>query len=155
MKDTEFNLADSLPNRQANSNNENRFALHVCTSCRPSGFPREPKENRPGFCLYNQLDKLLEEQNLKDKIDILPADCLSLCSRPCGIALSSPGSWSYLFGDQDADRTAEDIVECVKTYIQTNDGDMPRGQRPLTLRSSILGRIPPNIQNIKIVGDNL
>ena len=79
MKDTEFNLADSLPNRQANSNNENRFALHVCTSCRPSGFPREPKENRPGFCLYNQLDKLLEEQNLKDKIDILPADCLSLC----------------------------------------------------------------------------
>ena len=68
MKNTEFNRADYPPNRQANSNNENRFALHVCTSCRPSGFPREPKENRPGFCLYNQLDKLLEEQNLKDKI---------------------------------------------------------------------------------------
>ena len=155
MKISESNASDSHQRDESLPKSEKHYCLHVCTSCRPSGFPREPKENRPGFCLYNHLYKLLEEQNLKDKIDILPADCLSLCSRPCGIALSSPGSWSYLFGDQDADRTAEDIVECVKTYIQSNDGDMPRGQRPPTLRSSILGRIPPNIQNIKIVGDNL
>ena len=146
MSDDQSNFND-----QTESKGDDQCFLHVCTSCRPSGFPREPENNRPGFKLYQQLNKRLKERNLERRINILSADCLSLCSRPCGIALSSPGSWSYLFGDQDAERSADDILDCAKTYIDADGGRMARAQRPVSLRSTILGRIPPHPQRINII----
>ena len=117
--------------------------LHVCTSCRPSGFPRDPATNRPGFKLFQELSSLLDKNSLRDQIELVPTECLSLCPRPCGIALSRNNSWTYLFGDQDAEKTASDILDCAITYIQNPDGLLPRKDRPETLQPSILGRIPP------------
>lgn len=116
--------------------------LHVCTSCRPPGTPREPQEDRPGFKLYRELHEMLAEGPLGHHVEVRPAQCLSLCPRPCGIALSSTGAWSYLFGDQQPGATADDILECVSAYIETRDGHMPRERRPKSLRASILGRVP-------------
>ncbi len=117
--------------------------LHVCTSCRPTGTPREPRENRPGFKLYEALRARLNQSPMRDRIDVKPAECLSLCPRPCGIAISSPGAWSYLFGEQNPEDSAEEILECLSLYLGTKDGLMPREQRPKSLRSSVLGRVPP------------
>ena len=117
--------------------------LHVCTSCRPAGTPREPQESRPGFQLYQELQAMLSESPLGQQVQVKPAPCLSLCSRPCGIAFSSPGAWNYLFGDQQPGETARDILTCVSTYISTRDGLLMREQRPEPLRASILGRVPP------------
>ena len=117
--------------------------LHVCTSCRTPGTPREPKENRPGFILYQQIRKAFEGSVLRNQVEVKPAKCLSICPRPCGIALSSPGSWTYLFGDQEPTITVHEIVECVALYLKATNGFMARGQRPKSLRRSILGRVPP------------
>ena len=117
--------------------------LHVCTSCRLPGFPREPREERPGFRLYKTLEQLLKTDQLRHQVSLQPAECLSLCKRSCGIALSSPGAWTYLFGDQDADITAQDILDCVSTYLDASNGQMTRDMRPEALRGSILGRVPP------------
>lgn len=120
-----------------------RGTLHVCTSCRPQGSPREPRESRPGFRLYQKLQVAFEESPLRHRVDVRPAECLSVCPRPCGIALSSPGAWTYLFGDQHPAESAGDIVECVSLYLGTVDGLMPREERPRSLRASVLGRVPP------------
>ncbi|MEO1272021.1 MAG: DUF1636 domain-containing protein [Myxococcota bacterium] len=117
--------------------------LHVCTSCRAPGSPREPREERPGFKLYHALCARVRESPLGHRVEVRPAECLSLCPRPCAIALSSPGAWSYLFGDQHPGQTADAIVECVSLYVRTTDGFMPRDRRPKPLRASILGRVPP------------
>ena len=117
--------------------------LHVCTSCRPPGTPREPRENRPGFIFYQELREAIDGSPLQNRVDVRPAQCLSLCPRPCGIALSSPGAWSYLFGDQQPGESADDVLECISLYIGTGNGFMPRKQRPKRLRASILGRVPP------------
>lgn len=117
--------------------------LHVCTSCRAPGWPREPRENRPGFRLYQELRATFHGSPLGRHVEVRSANCLSLCPRPCGIALSSPGAWTYLFGDQCPGNSARDIVECVSVYIGTSDGFMPRERRPKALRASILGRVPP------------
>lgn len=118
--------------------------LHVCTSCRSSGTPREPRESRPGFILYQELREAFDESPLRHRVDVRPAECLSVCPRPCGIALSSPGAWAYLFGDQHPGESACDIVECITRYVETLDGFMPREERPKHLRASILGRVPPS-----------
>ena len=117
--------------------------LHVRTSCRLSGTPREPRENRAGFKLYQKLRAMIHKSPLGGRVEVRPTECLSLCPRPCGIALSSSDGWSYLFGDQHSDESVRDIVECVSLYIGTADGLMPREQRPKSLRASILGRVPP------------
>ena len=117
--------------------------LHVCTSCRVPGSPREPRESRTGFQLYRELRAKLEESPLGQHVDVRPAECLSLCPRPCGIALASSGAWSYLFGDQQPGESADDILECVSLYVGIEDGFMLREQRPKRLRASVRGRVPP------------
>ena len=77
------------------------------------------------------------------RVEVTAAECLSICPRPCGLAISTPGHWSYLFGDQNPEQSVEDILECLSLYLQSKDGFMARNERPKSLRSSILGRIPP------------
>ena len=117
--------------------------LHVCTSCRMPGSAREPRENRPGFKLYQKLRAAFSDSPVGHHVQVRAADCLSVCPRPCGIALGSPGAWSYIFGEQHPSESVSEIVQCASLYIATSDGFMPREQRPKSLRSSILGRVPP------------
>ena len=118
-------------------------SLHVCISCRTAGTPREPRENRPGFILYQRLRDAFKLSALQHRVEVKAAECLSICPRPCGIAISSPGAWTYLFGDQKPNETVEEIMECVSLYLDSVNGFMSRGERPKSLRSSILGRVPP------------
>ncbi len=117
--------------------------LHVCISCRATGCPREPRDQRTGAHFYRELRAMFGDHPLRDQVEVRPVECLSLCPRPCGIALSSPGKWSYLFGDQKLIVSATDVAACVAVFLQAPDGFMPREQRPATLRASILGRVPP------------
>ena len=140
----------SIPNEQLLTDPEishhdanPRCVLHVCTSCRASGAPREPREGRAGFILYQQLREAFDASSIQDRVDVIPTPCLSICPRPCGIALSMPGAWTYLFGDQQPSETIHDVVDCVSLYLKSPEGVMPRGQRPESLRRSILGRVPP------------
>lgn len=100
-------------------------------------------EERPGFKLFKALERRLKTNQLRHQVSLQPAECLSLCKRSCGIALSSPGAWTYLFGDQDPDLTAQDILDCVSIYLDASNGQMTRDMRPEALRASILGRVPP------------
>lgn len=121
--------------------------VYVCTSCRAPGSPREPRESRAGFQLYRQLRTKFNASSLGQRVEVKPAECLSLCPRPCGIAVVSPGAWCYLFWDQHPTKSADNILECVSFYIGTEDGFMPRGRRPKRLRASVLGHVPPYEQN--------
>ena len=116
--------------------------VHVCISCRERGAPRSPVEQRLGFQLYKRLRAAVANSDLAGEVTVQQAQCLSLCPRPCGIALSSKGRWSYLFGDQHPAETVDAIVECLEAYVASVDGFLTRNERPAALRSSILGRIP-------------
>ena len=128
-------MSESIPERP--------YILHVCTSCRVPGTPRQPFYQREGHKLFQALQDKLRDTELGEVVEVRSAECLSVCPRPCGIAISSSGLWSYLFGDQQPSASVEEIMECLATYIGKTDGFMPRDQRPKGLRGSILGRIPP------------
>jgi predicted metal-binding protein len=72
---------------------------------------------------------------------MVPVECLSLCPRPCGVAISSPGAWTYLFGDQAPE--SNEILACVETYLAEEQGHLPRYRRPTSMQASIMGRVPP------------
>ena len=87
---------------------------------------------------------------MADHCEVKPVQCLSLCPRPCGIAVSAYNSWTYLFGDQDPDADVTDILNCLQLYLQSGDGMMPRRERPASLQASVLGRLPPPSHNYEI-----
>lgn len=122
-------------------------SVFVCTSCRPAGSPREPEDARPGFLLYKQLRQAIAASPLRDSVEVRPAECLSVCRRPCGLAVARPGSWTYLFGDQDFQSDVDSIVECLAIYLEKSDGFLVRAERPKSLRASILGRVPPQLES--------
>jgi predicted metal-binding protein len=132
---------DSMCSKIQSTNREvlSSCTLHVCTSCRTLGT----SGGRSGFVLYKKLRDVVIECGLEYRVEVTAAKCLSICSRPCGLAISSFGSWTYLFGDQQADKESEEIIDCILLYLKSPDGYMARENRPKSLRSSILGRVPP------------
>ena len=111
----------------------NECVLHVCTSCRPSGRSRNPATQRPGYRLYEKLIASVNHGPLAGRVEVKPVQCLSLCPRPCGIAVSAHNSWTYLFGDQDPDLDVTDILNCLELYLKSDDGMMQRRERPASL----------------------
>ena len=119
--------------------------LHVCTSCRLSTGHRSSANRRPGSRLFRELREAIAQSPLRDRVKVQPAECLSVCPRPCGIALTAADSWTWLFGDQVPTETTSDILKCLERYLDSPDGFLARLMRPKTLQKSILGRIPPSL----------
>ena len=99
-----------------------KCTLYVCTSCRPAGFSREPIENRPGFRLHDEISQALDTSEMRQPANLEAVQYLSLCNRPCGIAMASGGAWTYLFGGQSPDLSVNFILECLSIYLRSSRG---------------------------------
>ena len=76
---------------------------------------------------------------------------MSQCKRPCVIALSGLSKYTLLFGDLVASVHANDILHLAAQYANSSDGLIQRSDRPKPLRKGILGRVPPNKADNKLV----
>lgn len=109
--------------------------LYVCTTCKREGD--DPEAPRAGARLYAELAERAEGLRVE------PVECLSVCKRPCTVAVASPGRWTYVYGDLDAAEAAEIILGGVRSYAETPDGIVPWRERPKAFRSGVIARIPP------------
>lgn len=113
--------------------------LSVCTTCRTQD---DASEARPGA----QLLAALRDEARADPVPGLKiegVECLSVCKRPCTIAVSSQGRWSYLYGDLDPAISPGVILEGIRLYAATPDGIVPWRSRPIEFRKGVVARIPP------------
>lgn len=112
--------------------------VSVCVSCRnPSG----PESERPGEAFLTAMRAAAHEAG--SPITIRPVQCLSVCKRPCTVALSSPGRYTYMFGDLDPSTGVAALLEGAAIYAGQEHGYMLWRERPEALRKGILARIPP------------
>ena len=112
--------------------------LHVCTVCRAAGDP----EARPGAQLLAALRAALTEAPVPG-LRVEAVECLSVCKRPCTVAVASPGRWTYVYGDLDAQGSAAAILDGLGLYAGTPDGIVPWRARPEAFRKGVVARIPP------------
>jgi predicted metal-binding protein len=110
----------------------------VCVTCR-SG---EAEGERPGRLLYDALRERLASTDSRT-IKLTPVECLSVCKRPCTVALAAPGKWTYVIGDLDAATQIDDIVEAASRFAATSDGIVPWRERPKSFRKGVISRTPP------------
>jgi predicted metal-binding protein len=131
-------MRDSL----ADPVNDTRTApvtLYVCATCRAAGDASEP---RAGAQLLAALQDAVNSGD-HPGITVASVECLSVCKRPCTVAVASEGRWTYVYGDLDAAASARTILEGVGLYAGTPDGIVPWKARPPEFRTGVVARIPP------------
>lgn len=116
--------------------------LDVCVLCRPPDWSQSDGP-RPGAVLALEIDGVLAARALPQAVR-RNVRCMSQCKRPCAVAFSAPGRFTYLFGDLVALRDADAVADAFALYLERPDGFMERFERPPALRAGILARIPPS-----------
>jgi predicted metal-binding protein len=118
-----------------------RVTVFVCVSCRSAAESAEAFE-RPGA----ELAELLQEElNVAgaDDVTVTTMECLAVCKRPCTLAVTAEGCWSYIIGDLDPDAHAADIVAAILAYRRSGNGIVPWSERPACFKKGVIARIPP------------
>ena len=104
----------------------------VCVTCKSEQGPL-------GAALYDALEARLAGE----AIVLRRVECLSVCKRPCTVALAAPGKWTYVVGDLSRETHIEDIVTAARRYAAAPDGLVPWRERPLPFRRGVVSRTPP------------
>jgi predicted metal-binding protein len=107
--------------------------LFVCVTCK-SG------DDRPGQVLFDALSERLRDEA---RVTLRAVECLSVCKRPCTVALAARGKWTYVVGDLALDSHLDDIVTAARRFAATSDGLVPWRERPLPFRKGVISRTPP------------
>ena len=137
---------DLLPSfRQAGTVGDNGLTLSICLRCRDGREDRNADlDSRGGRRLAQVVAHAFPDSTAARRgILLRGVNCMSNCKRPCTIALSAPGRFTYLFGDLDPTLHAGDVLSVAAAYAEAEGGYLPRSARPEVLRAGILARIPP------------
>ena len=114
--------------------------LYVCTTCRMDGDAADGP--RAGARLMDALRAgIAEAAGAGPRLE--GVECLSVCKRPCTVAVASRGRWTYLYGDLDPSVSARTILDGIGLYAGTPDGIVPWRERPQAFRKGVVARIPP------------
>ena len=113
----------------------------VCVTCKHA----DEGGVRPGRALFDALETRIALRGLGD-VALRPVECLSVCKRPCTIALSAPDKWTYVVGDLDIDANADDVIDAALKFAATPDGLIPWRERPQSFRKGVISRVPPLLQ---------
>jgi predicted metal-binding protein len=117
----------------------------ICVTCRgPAG-----DDDRPGRVLFDAVCARPADPG----ITVTAVECLSVCKRPCTIALAGEGKWTYVIGDLDREASVDDILTMAVRYTQTSDGIVPWLERPQSFRKGVVARIPPLFMPVRLDGD--
>ena len=117
----------------ADSGRSAAATLLVCVTCKSDEGPMGPG-------LFEALGERLATE---PDIALKAVECLSVCKRPCTVALAAPGKWTYVVGDLTCDSHLEDIVVAARRYAASSEGVVPWRERPLCFRKGVVSRTPP------------
>ncbi|KPH76733.1 hypothetical protein AE618_23090 [Bosea vaviloviae] len=112
----------------------------VCASCRAAGA--DPDAPRPGAVLAAGLAQALDTA-CEASVTVETVECLSVCKRPCTVALAGEGRWTYVYGDLDPKDGVETLLTFARQYRDTHDGIVPWRERADAIRKGVVARIPP------------
>jgi predicted metal-binding protein len=107
--------------------------LYVCVTCRAG-------DERPGQALFEALAARLDGDT---GVRLRAVECLSVCKRPCTIALTARGKWTYVVADLTIESHLDDIVIASRRFAETCDGVVPWRERPIAFRKGVISRVPP------------
>jgi predicted metal-binding protein len=118
-----------------------RPRLIICTACR-AGQPMAENEPTPGARLHAELERLIIPSCATASVELRQVTCLANCERGCSGVITMPGKWTYLLGFLSPDH-AGDLLTYGTAYASSANGTVLPSRRPASLRSVVVGRVPP------------
>ncbi len=112
--------------------------ITVCTTCRAEGEPALPMDERAGARLLRALQAAAGPE-----VDLVGAECLSVCKRPCTVSFEAPGKWTYVYGDLPPESAAAVILDAARLYAAAPDGLIPWKLRADAIKKGVVARLPP------------
>ncbi|MEO0810146.1 MAG: DUF1636 domain-containing protein [Pseudomonadota bacterium] len=121
------------------------LTLSICLRCRDGREDRDTDlDQRGGRRLARAVADVFPNSRAASLgVHLRGVNCMSQCKRPCTIALSGLGRFTYLFGDLDPMLHANDSLSVAAAYADECNGFLARPERPEVMQTGILGRIPP------------
>jgi predicted metal-binding protein len=116
--------------------------LFVCKTCASVWQEGKRIGESGGEKLFQQLQHLVQDWDLRDEFILQEVECMSACDRACVVAFGATGKLTYVFGDLAVDNTAPAVLECASQYYTQRDGVLPWAKRPEALKKGLLARIP-------------
>ena len=116
--------------------------IFVCVSCRRRLGEDDESFDQPGRGLAEAIEARLQDDG-QAHLSVTAVDCLAVCKRPCTVALSGAGKWTYLIGDLDPDSHVDEIVLAARSFAASENGIVPWRERPLSFRKGVIARVPP------------
>jgi predicted metal-binding protein len=116
--------------------------LFVCVSCRRPLGDGDESFDQPGQGLADAIQARLQGDE-QACLTVATVECLAVCKRPCTVALSGAGKWTYLIGDLDPDSHVDEIVAAAKSFAASENGIVPWRERPASFRKGVIARVPP------------
>lgn len=111
--------------------------LNVCITCRAGEVP---VEGQP--CAGRRLHDALAREDCPEGVRIVPVECLSACPRGAAVAFSSPGRWTYVYGDM-GENDAPVLLAAAAAYGGAPEGLVPWRERAEIIRKRSIARVPP------------
>ena len=111
--------------------------ISVCITCRAGASNDAP---RPGVQLCDELNRMFEGQ--AQQVLVRSVQCLGVCKRPATVAVSASNGYTFVFGDLDPQNGPAAIAEFARAFRTADYGFVPWAQRPETLRTRLVARIP-------------
>lgn len=115
---------------------DNKVDLQVCITCIDGGG------NKVGAEFYAALEGQVDRQ----KINLRPVECFSVCKRPCTVTVSQPGKWLYMLGDLSVEKDIPDLFEYIRVYYNSSNGRPPVSERPDIVKNGTISRLPPDLK---------
>jgi predicted metal-binding protein len=117
---------------------DDRTTVLVCITCRTSTDSSDAP--RGGVALANAASLALGDER---DVDVRRVRCLGNCNRGLSAAIRRDRSWTYVFGNLDAERDGPTLVDGARLFALSTDGLMPWRGRPEALKRGLIARVPP------------
>jgi predicted metal-binding protein len=115
-----------------------RTTVLVCITCRDAADPDDAP--RKGLALANATKLALGGAG---NIDVHEVRCLANCSRGLSAAIRRQNTWTYVFGNLDAERDGPTLITGARMLAESTDGLLPWRGRPDPLKRGLIARVPP------------
>jgi predicted metal-binding protein len=111
--------------------------IFVCTTCQRSDVVRKGDEPRSGEILL----AALVASGTAYRIEAV--NCMNNCINGCTVGFGAPEKWTYVFGDVPPEGQIAELIALADVHSASEDGQIPWGKRPETLKRKTVSRTPP------------
>jgi len=113
--------------------------IYICTTC-DGGKAAHIERKTAGQHLFDQVTEACRQQA---DIEVVSVECLAVCERPVTVAYQAPEKWSYILGDVDPIRDADDVLAAAQAIASSVSGIPPMSERPQFFLYGVISRLPP------------